>query len=56
MLMPVETRFWDVRFDKPLHRSVKQADAIAAVMVQWPDAMIWQVNNHGRECFVLIAE
>jgi len=30
------------------------ADAVALVMAEWPKARIWQANNHGRECHILI--
>lgn len=32
------------------------AEAVALVLVEWPNATIWQANNHGRECHVLVSE
>lgn len=30
--------------------------AITATVAQWPDATIWSVVNHGRECGIIVSE
>lgn len=29
-------------------------DAIDATVAEWADAEIWQVNNHGAECHIIV--